>query len=116
MRSKCRYSKKRQKKNKRTRRLKGGDEGVITPYNKKVAEVAKKYISKLKDIVNFKKICSDSGVCIAFGTEKNKILDYFSNFTDFSILQSVTQIGASSMNGIVLQLEYIKKNIQHIQY
>jgi hypothetical protein len=114
MRSKHRYSKKRQKKNKRTRRLKGGNDNnsvnlVIVDPKEKAMEKAKEYISKLRDIAHFKKICSDSGVCIAFGTEKNKILDYFSNFTDFSILQSVKQIGASSANGIVMQFEYIKK-------
>ena len=108
MRSKRRYNKKqqrigtkKQKKNKRTRRLKRGGSG-------------KEQWSKLRTNIRgtkgylLKTLCSDSGVCIAFGTYKDSINRYFSNFTNFFILQSVKRIGEQSMNGMILELEYKK--------
>jgi hypothetical protein len=51
-------------------------------------------------------ICSDSGVCIAFGKERNKIFDFFNGFTKFDYLKSIKAIGAVSANGFVKELEY----------
>ena len=51
-------------------------------------------------------ICSDSGVCIAFGKERKKILDFFNGFTKFDYLKNVKAIGAVSANGFVKELEY----------
>jgi hypothetical protein len=51
-------------------------------------------------------ICSDSGVCIAFGKERKKIFDFFNGFTNFDYLTSVNSIGAVSANGFVKELEY----------
>ena len=51
-------------------------------------------------------ICSDSGVCIAFGKERKKILDFFNGFNKFDYLKSVKAIGAVSANGFVKELEY----------
>ena len=51
-------------------------------------------------------ICSDSGVCIAFGKEKKKILDFFNGFTKFDYLKNIKAIGAVSSNGFVKELEY----------
>ena len=51
-------------------------------------------------------ICSDSGVCIAFGKERKKIFDFFNGFTKFDYLTNVKAIGAVSANGFVKELEY----------
>jgi hypothetical protein len=51
-------------------------------------------------------ICSDSGVCIAFGKERKKIFDFFNGFTKFDYLKSIKAIGAVSANGFVKELEY----------
>jgi len=53
-----------------------------------------------------KAICSDAGVCIAFGKEKNKILDFFNGFTAFDYLKNIKAIGGVSANGFVKELEY----------
>ena len=51
-------------------------------------------------------ICSDSGVCIAFGKERKKIFDFFNGFTKFDYLKSIKAIGKVSANGFVKELEY----------
>lgn len=57
-----------------------------------------------------KNICSDSGVCVAFGKETKKIFDFFIGFTDFTFLQSVKRTGESSANGFVNELKYTRLN------
>ena len=56
-----------------------------------------------------KVICSDSGVCIAFGKERKKIFDFFKGFTQFDYLSGIKTIGAST-NGFVKELEYKHKD------
>ena len=51
-------------------------------------------------------ICSDSGVCIAFGKERTKIFDFFNGFTNFDFLTNTRSIGSESANGFVKELEY----------
>jgi hypothetical protein len=51
-------------------------------------------------------ICSDSGVCIAFGKERKKIFDFFNGFTKFDYLKNIKAIGKVSANGFVKELEY----------
>ena len=52
-------------------------------------------------------ICSDSGVCIAFGQEAAKIKKFFNNFTDFTYLHApIKRIGAVSSNGFIYELAY----------
>jgi len=51
-------------------------------------------------------ICSDSGVCIAFGKERKKIFDFFEGFTTFTYLKNIKAIGSVSVNGFVKELEY----------
>jgi hypothetical protein len=51
-------------------------------------------------------ICSDSGVCIAFGKERKKIFDFFNGFTKFDFLTNVRSIGSESSNGFIKELEY----------
>ena len=56
-----------------------------------------------------KAICSDSGVCIAFGKERKKIFDFFKGFTQFEYLSGIKAIGTVSVNGFVKELEYTHK-------
>jgi hypothetical protein len=56
-----------------------------------------------------KVICSDSGVCIAFGKERKKIFDFFKGFTTFEYLSGIKAIGAASSNGFIKELEYTHK-------
>ena len=51
-------------------------------------------------------ICSDSGICMAFGIENDMIKKMFDNFIDFKYATSLTRIGAVSANGFVTQVEY----------
>jgi hypothetical protein len=54
-----------------------------------------------------KAICTDSGVCVAFGKEKQKIVDYFNKFVDFTYVKPpIKQIGAVSANGFVKEIQY----------
>jgi hypothetical protein len=39
-----------------------------------------------KNLSHLKVVCSDSDVCIAFGTEANKIKQHFEHFNNFEIL------------------------------
>ncbi len=72
---------------------------------KTVGKFMKKTGSKRKAEF-LKAICSDSGVCIAFGKERKKILDFFNGFTKFDYLKNIKAIGAVSANGFVKELEY----------
>jgi hypothetical protein len=57
------------------------------------------------------KICSDSGVCIAFGKSNNEITRLFKGFKNFDYVSSdIIQIGGESSNGFVKELEYKKGN------
>lgn len=51
-------------------------------------------------------VCSDSGVCVAFGTHVNKIKKHFDGFVKFNHVTSLRKIGAVSANGFVKELEY----------
>lgn len=57
-----------------------------------------------------KGMCSDSGVCIAFDKEMDKIKKYFDNFTNFSLVNTdeIVKIGGDSVNGSVWLLPYEK--------
>jgi len=57
-----------------------------------------------------KTICSDSGACLAFGTEINKINKFFNDFTNFDYAVSpIKQIGAVSANGFVKEIKYSRE-------
>jgi hypothetical protein len=56
-----------------------------------------------------KTICSDSGVCIAFGKESDKIKKFFNGFTDFSYVIDKRMIGDVSANGFVYEISYSHK-------
>jgi hypothetical protein len=57
-----------------------------------------------------KTICSDSGVCIAFGKESDKIKHFFNGFTDFSYVVDKKMIGKVSANGFVYEISYSHKD------
>jgi len=76
---------------------------------KRAAKTVGKFINKTgskRKAVFLNTICPDSGVCIAFGKERNKILDFFNGFTTFEYLKGVKAIGSDSVNGFVKELEY----------
>ena len=54
-----------------------------------------------------KAICSDSGVCIAFGREDNKIIDFFNGFTKFNYVDGpIKRRGQPSQNGFIHEIKY----------
>ena len=57
-----------------------------------------------------KSVCSDAGVCIAFGQETQKIKDYFGGFHDFQYVTGIKKIGKLSTNGYVLEIQYSKQD------
>lgn len=57
-----------------------------------------------------KAVCSDSGVCMAFGTNRKKILEFFGGFTNMDYAVSpVKKIGNVSANGFVKEVKYEKR-------
>jgi len=80
-----------------------------------------KFILKNKDKLHSKQlttkylktICEDSGACISFGTEVNKINELFENFTNFKYAKSpVIALGEESDNGFVKQIQYIRNDYE----
>ena len=67
---------------------------------------------KTKITANFlKHICSDSGVCIAFGTESDKIKKFFNHFTNFDYAVGRRRITAPlSNNGFIYEIEYARQD------
>ena len=61
-----------------------------------------------------KSICSDAGVCIAFGTSAaNEIKKHFNGFTDFAYMQApINRIGTPSANGFVNEITYQHRGYQ----
>ena len=72
----------------------------------------KNNVTKIKENIRInylKTVCSDSHVCIAFGTESAKIRKLFDNFSNFNLLsQPLKTIGKESANGFVKELTYTK--------
>lgn len=75
--------------------------------SRKIQRFFKKTEKRRKELF-LKSICSDSGVCIAFGTESKKIKEFFDNFAHFKYLNSHKRIGTTSQNanGVVYEIEY----------
>jgi hypothetical protein len=80
---------------------------------RKSSNVIGRFMIKTKDkrkALFLKSICSDSGVCIAFGKDSKKIIDFFGGFTNFNYVKlPIIQIGKPSANGFVKQIEYEKE-------
>ena len=54
-----------------------------------------------------KSVCSDSGVCIAFGTQRKKIIEFFHGFVEFEyVVPPIKRIGTVSANGFVREIKY----------
>jgi hypothetical protein len=63
--------------------------------------------NRQKKFLNY--ICSDSHVCIAFGTATNNINNFFDEFNNFSLLsESPVSIGSKSANGFLKMLTFEK--------
>lgn len=85
-----------------TRRIKKKEQNT---HAKKIIET---FIKRSKKHLQF--ICSDSGVCIAFGKNINEITQFFKGFTDFTYaLSPIKQIGVVSENGFVKEISYQKE-------
>ena len=60
-----------------------------------------------------KSICSDSGVCIAFGTSAGAIKQFFGGFTDFAYAKApIIRIGNPSINGFVNAIHYVHRGYE----
>ena len=91
------------------------EEDRIADFTKKVhTRRLKRFISKL-DLQKLQEnvrarylgvVCSDSGVCIAFGKHVDKIKKHFDGFVNFNHVKSIKNIGVDSVNGFVKELEY----------
>jgi len=51
-------------------------------------------------------VCSNSGLCIAFGIYSDEIKKFFNGFASFDYVESVRPIGIESSNGFVYSIEY----------
>ena len=66
------------------------------------------FITRSKKHIQF--ICSDSGVCIAFGKNTDEINQFFKGFSDFKYaLSPIKQIGKTSANGFIKEISYKKE-------
>ena len=84
-------------------------EAVRTFTRKRATKTIGKFMKKTEDkrrSIFLQAICSDSGVCIAFGKERKKIFNFFEGFTTFTYLKNIKAIGSVSVNGFVKELEY----------
>jgi hypothetical protein len=85
-----------------TRKIKKKD---VTGHAKNVLT---RFVKRSKKHLEF--ICSDSGVCIAFGQNIAEINRFFKGFTDFTYaLSPIKQIGKDSVNGFVKEISYVKE-------
>jgi hypothetical protein len=85
--------------------------------NKKIGHYFMKIIndSNQKKSEYLKAICSDSGICIAFGTNKDKITKFFGNFNNFEYVDPpIKRLGKPSNNGFVKEIKY--KRYDYIAY
>lgn len=75
----------------------------------KIQKFMKKNRMKIKSRF-LQSICSDSGVCLAFGKKSNEIKEFFDNFTGFKYAKdTMKQIGSPSANGFVNEVTYIRE-------
>jgi bacterioferritin (cytochrome b1) len=77
--------------------------------NKSLGEQLTKFIKNRQraNYLNF--VCSDAGVCIAFGKENETIKEHFNGFVNFNYITSCKRIGQASSNGFVNMLTYENK-------
>ena len=76
---------------------------------KKIAKFMERIDPTKRREMFLKSICSDSGICIAFGRETNKIKEHFGGFTDFKYVKlPIKRMGKPSENGFVNEITYEK--------
>lgn len=84
-----------------------------TPNNSLAAKKIQKFMKKNKMKIKsrfLQSICSDSGVCLAFGKNTNDIKDFFNNFTDFKYANdTIKRLGVPSVNGFVNEVTYVRE-------
>jgi hypothetical protein len=56
------------------------------------------------------KMCVDSGSCMAFGREKDRIRSFFDNMDFKYVNGNVPRIGSDSVNGVVHLIKYMRDN------
>lgn len=79
-------------------------------YAKKIAKFMQKVDPNKRRGLFLKSICSDSGICISFGRETNKIKEHFGGFTDIKYVKlPIKRIGKPSNNGFVNEITYENK-------
>ena len=85
-----------------TRRIKKSEQKAYA--TKKIGDMIKRSGKFLQTI------CSNSGVCIAFGKHTGEITNFFKGFDDFTYaLSPIKQIGKTSANGFVKEIAYEKQ-------
>jgi hypothetical protein len=73
---------------------------------RKIAKFMKNINPNKRRAYFLKSVCSDSGVCIAFGKENDKIKKHFDNFSNFKYFKNKRRIGNPSANGFVDLITY----------
>jgi hypothetical protein len=77
---------------------------------KKIARFLGKNRMKIKGKY-LESICSDSGVCLAFGNNASAIKDFFNGFTSLKYaISPMTRLGQPSSNGFVNEIKYNREN------
>ena len=76
---------------------------------KKIYQFMTRVDSNKRRAYFLKAICSDAGICMAFGKEIDKIRKHFYGFVNFSyVKQPIKRIGEVSANGFVNEITYEK--------
>ena len=75
----------------------------------KIQKFMKKNKMKIKSRF-LQSICSDSGVCMAFGNKSNEIKEFFDNFIGFKYANdTMKRLGAPSANGFVNEVTHVRE-------
>lgn len=94
----------------KTRKNINKNKNTKTPSNHLAANKIQKFMKKNKMKIKsrfLQSICSDSGVCLAFGNKSNEIKNFFEDFIDFTYADNkAKQIGSPSANGFVNEVTY----------
>ena len=113
-----------EKTNKTNKTRKSKSNNKITKYLDRIrSSRIKEYNKNRKPLDYLKMICSDTGVCIAFGIETMRIRRFFDDFENFNHVANMTNINPGSVNGNIYEIKYeldnyvayaILKNSQNI--
>jgi hypothetical protein len=81
-------------------------ESIQKNASKKIIKFMRDFTFKRKS--NYlSKVCLDSGLCLAFGTESKRIKDFFNGFKGLEFIQPpIKRIGNPSNNGFVQEIHY----------